>query len=57
MKSRKMEAAYSLDKPSHTAPGQKAPSSILRLGVVVVQDKQGTAATGPEFLIVLLNKP
>jgi hypothetical protein len=56
-KSRKMEAAYSPDKPSQTAPGQKAPVSILRLGVVVVQVKQGTAGTGPEVSTVLINNP
>lgn len=46
-KSRKIEAAYYPDKLG----------SILRLSVLVVQDKQGTAGTGPEVSTVLLNKP
>jgi len=56
-KSGKTEAVYSPEKSSQTAPGQKALGSILRLGVVAVQDKQGTAGTGPEVSTVLLNKP
>jgi len=56
-KSRKMEAAYSPDKPSQTAPGQEGPGSILQLVAVFVQDKQGVAGTGPEVSTVLLNKP
>jgi hypothetical protein len=52
-----METAHSTDKPSQTAPGQKGPGSILRLVVVVVQDNQGIAGTGPEFSTVLLHKP
>jgi len=56
-KSRKMEAAYSPDKPSQTAPEQKGPGLKLRLFVVLVQETQGIAATGPEVSTVLLNKP
>jgi len=52
-----MEAAYSPDKPSQTAPGQEGPGSILQLVAVFVQDKQGVAGTGPEVSTVLLNKP